>query len=102
MQKPFRMNNGKQNLLSIYTALVANVLMAAMKFIGGGVTNSSSMISEGIHSIVDTTTQNLAFVRFEKKCEAGRSSTPVRILDHPRAGNGVRTTAHSPSATAIA
>ncbi|CAN5469707.1 cation diffusion facilitator family transporter [soil metagenome] len=44
---------------SIYAALVANLLIAITKFIAGGFTNSSSMISEGIHSTVDTTNQIL-------------------------------------------
>ncbi|NOT77304.1 MAG: cation transporter [Cyclobacteriaceae bacterium] len=44
---------------SIYAALFANLLIAITKFIAGGFTNSSSMISEGIHSVVDTTNQVL-------------------------------------------
>ena len=44
---------------SIYSALAANLLIAASKFIAGAFTNSSSMISEGIHSVVDTTNQLL-------------------------------------------
>jgi len=43
-----------KNPLSIYSALVANLLIALAKFIAGAYTNSSSMISEGIHSVVDT------------------------------------------------
>lgn len=44
---------------SIYSALLANLLIAATKFIAGAVTNSSSMISEGIHSTVDTVNELL-------------------------------------------
>src|SRR4051794_33143704 len=44
---------------SIYGALVANVLIAVTKFIAGAVTNSGSMISEGVHSLVDTTNELL-------------------------------------------
>lgn len=44
---------------SIYSALAANVLIAITKFIAGSVTKSSSMISEGIHSLVDSTNQLL-------------------------------------------
>lgn len=47
------------NQKSIYSALAANLLIAITKFIAGSVTNSSSMISEGIHSTVDTTNQLL-------------------------------------------
>ena len=44
---------------SIYSALVANLLIAVTKFIAGAFTNSSSMIAEGIHSTVDTSNQLL-------------------------------------------
>lgn len=44
---------------SIYSALAANLLIALTKFIAGAFTNSSSMISEGIHSTVDTANQLL-------------------------------------------
>ncbi|HEY0897233.1 MAG TPA: cation diffusion facilitator family transporter [Sphingobacteriaceae bacterium] len=37
----------------IYSALVANFLIAVTKFIAAGITGSSAMISEGIHSVVD-------------------------------------------------
>jgi cation diffusion facilitator family transporter len=38
---------------------VANVLIAITKFIAGAVTNSGSMISEGVHSMVDTVNELL-------------------------------------------
>lgn len=44
---------------SIYSALIADVLIAITKFIAGGYSNSTSMISEGIHSLVDTVNQLL-------------------------------------------
>jgi len=47
------------NKKSIYSALAANLLIAVTKFIAGFFTNSSSMISEGIHSTVDTSNQLL-------------------------------------------
>ena len=39
---------------AIYGALAANVAIAVTKFIVAGVTGSSAMLSEGIHSLVDT------------------------------------------------
>lgn len=48
-----------RNHKSIYSALAANLLIAVTKFIAGAFTNSSSMISEGIHSLVDTVDQLL-------------------------------------------
>ncbi len=43
-----------KNNLSLYSAIVANLLIAITKFTAGTFTNSASMISEGIHSVVDT------------------------------------------------
>jgi cation diffusion facilitator family transporter len=39
--------------------LVANLLIAVTKFIAGSISNSSAMISEGIHSMVDTVNEVL-------------------------------------------
>ncbi len=49
----------EKNYASIYSALVADVLIATIKFIAGAYSHSSSMISEGIHSLVDSTNEIL-------------------------------------------
>jgi cation diffusion facilitator family transporter len=43
----------------IYAALIGNALIAIIKFIAASVTGSSAMLSEGIHSLVDTGNQVL-------------------------------------------
>jgi cation diffusion facilitator family transporter len=43
----------------IYTALIANLLIAATKLAAAGFTGSSAMASEGIHSLVDTSNEVL-------------------------------------------
>ncbi len=43
-----------RSYISIYSALAANLLIAVTKFIAGAFTNSSAMIAEGVHSLVDT------------------------------------------------
>jgi cation diffusion facilitator family transporter len=45
--------------VSIYSALAANVAIAVVKFIAGGATGSSAMISEGVHSLVDSVNELL-------------------------------------------
>ncbi len=43
----------------IYAALIGNALISITKFIASGITGSSAMLSEGIHSLVDTGNQVL-------------------------------------------
>ncbi|MCG2591532.1 cation diffusion facilitator family transporter [Ramlibacter sp. XY19] len=43
-----------ESRIAIYGAMGANLAIAVTKFIAAGVTGSSSMMSEGIHSLVDT------------------------------------------------
>jgi cation diffusion facilitator family transporter len=48
--------------LFIYVALAADLAIAITKFIGAALTRSSAMISEGIHSIIDSGNQILLLV----------------------------------------
>ncbi|MBV6880995.1 cation diffusion facilitator family transporter [Epilithonimonas ginsengisoli] len=64
------------NHKSIYSALAANLLIALTKFIAGAYTNSSSMISEGIHSTVDTTNQLLLLYGIKRSKKAADESHP--------------------------
>jgi cation diffusion facilitator family transporter len=43
-----------ESKLAVYGAMGANVAIAVTKFIAAAITGSSSMLSEGIHSMVDT------------------------------------------------
>ncbi|MBV8326682.1 cation diffusion facilitator family transporter [Chryseobacterium sp.] len=64
------------NHKSIYSALAANLVIALTKFIAGAFTNSSSMISEGIHSTVDTANQLLLLYGIKRSRKPADESHP--------------------------
>ena len=53
------MSNSSESTKVIFFALLANLGIALAKFIGAGLTRSSSLLSEAIHSLVDTVNQLL-------------------------------------------
>lgn len=62
--------------VTIYAAIVANFLIAVSKFIVAGITGSSVMLSEGIHSVADTGNQALLLLGI-------RLSKRLATRDHP-------------------
>lgn len=66
----------QQNNKSIYAAFAANLLIAITKFIAGSFTRSAAMISEGIHSVVDTTNQLLLLYGLKKSRKPADASHP--------------------------
>ena len=40
--------------IAVVAAIIGNLLIAIIKFVAAAITGSSAMISEGIHSLVDT------------------------------------------------
>lgn len=66
-----------KNNKSIYSALAANLLIAITKFIAGTVTNSAAMISEGIHSVVDTLNELLLLYGLKRSQRPRDESHPL-------------------------
>ena len=48
------MADSNASKISLYGGIAANVAIAVSKFVAAYVTGSSAMLSEGIHSLVDT------------------------------------------------
>jgi cation diffusion facilitator family transporter len=65
----------------VYTALIGNALIAISKFIVAGISGSSSMFSEAIHSTVDTSNQLLMLVGMSR---ADKPATPKHPFGHGR------------------
>src|SRR5262245_9122056 len=66
---------------SVYAALVANCLVALAKFIAASWTGSSSMLSEGVHSLVDTGNELLLLYGLH---QAKRNPDSARPLGYGR------------------
>ena len=60
----------------IYAALIGNSLIAVCKFVAGGITGSSAMLSEAIHSVVDSGNQLLLLYGIRKSNKAPDDKHP--------------------------
>lgn len=61
---------------AIYTALGANLAIAVTKFVAAGVTGSSAMVSEGIHSLVDTLNEVLLLLGMNRSQKPADEKRP--------------------------
>jgi cation diffusion facilitator family transporter len=62
---------------TVYAALFGNLLIAVTKFIAAGVTGSSAMLSEGVHSLVDTSNEVLLLHGLNRSKKPADSEHPL-------------------------
>lgn len=57
--------------LAVWAALTGNVLVAAAKFVAAAVTGSAAMLSEAVHSLVDTINELLLLYGIARSARPG-------------------------------
>ena len=85
INKPLRTSRYGQSVpkssMVVYAALAGNLLVAATKFVAAGLTGSSAMLSEGVHSVVDSGNELLLLYGLR---QSGVPADGTRPLGHGR------------------
>jgi cation diffusion facilitator family transporter len=66
----------QESKTAVVAAIIGNAAIAVIKFVAGAVTGSSAMISEGIHSVVDTGNGGLLFYGLRRGARPADSAHP--------------------------
>ena len=66
----------ESNKIVVYAALFGNLAIALVKFVAAYVTNSSAMLSEAIHSVVDTLNEILLLYGMKKSQQPANARHP--------------------------
>lgn len=64
------------NKIVVYAALIGNLAIALVKFVAAYITNSSAMLSEAIHSVVDTLNEVLLLYGMKKSQQPASATHP--------------------------
>src|SRR5512137_1514697 len=62
--------------IAVIAAIVGNLIIALIKFIAAAITGSSAMISEGIHSLVDTGNGGLVMLGMKQATKPADENHP--------------------------
>ena len=71
------MAGAKSSKVSIYAALGANIAIGMAKFVGAAISGSSAMLSEGIHSVVDSINELLLLYGIQQSQAAPDEQFPL-------------------------
>lgn len=71
------MGSASSSKTVIYAALAGNLLVATTKFVAAGWTGSSAMLSEAVHSLVDTANQGLMLYGIHRASQPADDQHPL-------------------------
>src|SRR5574344_1636455 len=66
----------ESNKIVVYAAMFGNLAIALVKFVAAYITNSSAMLSEAVHSVVDTLNEILLLYGMKKAKKPGDVKHP--------------------------
>lgn len=72
-----RFSISRPSMKTIYAALIGNLLIAISKFVAAAFTNSSAMLSEGVHSLVDTCNEILLLYGLNRSSKPPDENHPL-------------------------